>query len=108
MAIDNARLYEELREHAASLAVVNKELDRVSRAKSELIVNLSHEIKTPLTAIQGYVDLLKSGLIDPHKTAAVLAKVHDRSRHLSRLAERLIAFFALDSASRNFTANRSR
>jgi signal transduction histidine kinase len=102
LAIDNTRLFEDLRAHAGRLAALNAQLDRVNQAKSELIVNLSHEIKTPLTTIQGYVELLRTGLISPLKVPEVLAKVQERSRHLSRLAERLIAFFALDSGSAKF------
>ncbi len=97
LAIDNASLFDQLRRHAQELSALNRQLKHISQAKSELIVNLSHELKTPLTAIQGYVDLLKSGLIEEDKVSDILAKVHERSRHLSRLTERLVSFFALDS-----------
>ncbi|MDP8225095.1 MAG: GAF domain-containing protein [Candidatus Lernaella stagnicola] len=102
LAIDNASLFEQLLRHADELAGLNEQLKRISQAKSELIVNLSHELKTPLTAIQGYVDLLRCGMIDPGKVSAVLEKVHERGRHLSRLAERLVSYFALDSGLAKF------
>ena len=97
LAIDNASLLDQLRRHAAELASLNKRLADINRAKSELIVNLSHEIKTPLTAIQGYVDLMQSGFVEPGKVPDMLDKVRNRSRHLSRLTERMITFFTLDS-----------
>lgn len=97
LAIDNTWMYERLNQHANQLAELNKQLRGISQAKSELIVNLSHELKTPLTAIQGYIDLLRSGVIGAERVPEILAKVHDRTRHLGRLAGRLITYFALDS-----------
>ena len=97
LAIDNTWMYDRLNQHAGQLAELNKRLRAISQAKSELIVNLSHELKTPLTAIQGYVDLLRSGVVAAERIPEILAKVHDRTRNLGRLAGRLITFFALDS-----------
>jgi signal transduction histidine kinase len=102
LAIDNTRLFEDLRQNAGRLGALNQKLRQIGKAKSELIVNLSHEIKTPLTAIQGYVDLLRAGLVEPRRTAEILGKVHERSQHLARLAERLIIFFTLDSGLAGF------
>jgi signal transduction histidine kinase len=102
LAIDNASLFETLLGRTRDLEHLNEQLRRISQAKSELIVNLTHEIKTPLTAIQGYIDLLRSGMVEKEKLPGVLEKVHERSRHLSRLAERLVTFFALDSGLATF------
>lgn len=102
LAIDNARLFEELRRRADELTTLNERLRHFNQAKSELIVNLSHEFKTPLTAIQGYLDLLQSGLVPPDKTNEILARVGNRSRHLNRLTERLLTYFALDSKLAQF------
>jgi len=102
LAIDNARLFDELRRRADELAILNERLRHFNQAKSELIVNLSHEFKTPLTAIQGYLDLLQSGLVSPDKTPEILSRVTNRSRHLNRLTERLLTYFALDSKLAQF------
>jgi len=69
IAIENARLYEELRGHSEELEAkvaerthelqtVNRELELASRHKSEFLANMSHELRTPLHAMAGYADLL--------------------------------------------------
>lgn len=100
LAIENARLFADLQSKAASLEQAYNELKRINLAKTQLIVNLSHEIKTPLTAIIGYVDLLLSGTEDiSEKTQRSLEKISTRGRHLNRLAERIITYFALQTKS---------
>jgi signal transduction histidine kinase len=61
MAIENARLFEELQERATSLAEAYEELKEFDRMKDELVQNISHELRTPLTFVRGYVDLLLGG-----------------------------------------------
>ncbi len=63
VAIDNARLYENLKERADKLAQAYAELQEASRLKSEFVQNVSHELRTPLTFIRGYVDLLLDGML---------------------------------------------
>ena len=103
LAIDNARLVADLQSKAESLEKAYNDLKHVNKAKTELIINLSHEIKTPLTAILGYVDLMLSDPgDDPEKARSFLGKISTRSRHLNRLAERIITFFALQTGSVNW------
>ncbi len=106
LAIDNARAYDNLRRQTRHLEDLNTRLAHLSRAKSELIVNLSHELKTPLTAIQGYVDLLRAGLAEPGRYEEILRKVHERSLHIGHLADRMIGYFALESRLAEFHRER--
>jgi len=61
VAIENARLYQELKERAARLEQAYAELQALDRLKDELVQNVSHELRTPLTFIKGYVELLCDG-----------------------------------------------
>lgn len=61
VAIDNARLYNDLRNRARQLEVVNQELREADRLKDEMIQNVSHELRTPLMHINGYLDMILSG-----------------------------------------------
>jgi GAF domain-containing protein/two-component sensor histidine kinase len=65
VAIENARLYQELKERAARLEQAYAELQALDRLKDELVQNVSHELRTPLTFIKGYVDLLRDGEMGP-------------------------------------------
>lgn len=72
------------------------------RMKTELITNVSHDLKTPLTAIITYVDLLKSEE-DPQKRKEYLAVLERKSQRLKVLIEDL--FEISKAASRNVTMN---
>jgi signal transduction histidine kinase len=61
VAIENARLFNELQERATSLAKAYDDLKELDRMKDELVQNVSHQLRTPLTFVRGYVDLLLRG-----------------------------------------------
>jgi signal transduction histidine kinase len=69
IAIENARLYEQVRQHTAelenlvaertrALQEANRQLEAVSRHKSEFLANMSHELRTPMNAIIGFTRLV--------------------------------------------------
>jgi signal transduction histidine kinase len=60
-AIQNARLYQQVRHHADELAATVVRLRELDRLKNEFIQNVSHELRTPLAVIQGYAALLEAG-----------------------------------------------
>ena len=60
------------------------------RLKTELITNVSHDIKTPLTSIINYVNLLKKEDITTEKAAEYLAILDSKSQRLKKLTEDLV------------------
>ena len=58
MSMDNARLFLDLEQKAEALREAHEELVRLDKDKTELILNLSHELKTPLTSIIGFASLI--------------------------------------------------
>ena len=62
----------------------------VRRLKAELITNVSHDIKTPLTSIINYTDLLKNEKIDNKKANEYIEILYSKSQRLKRLTEDLI------------------
>ena len=60
------------------------------RLKAELITNVSHDIKTPLTSIINYSDLLKNEKIDNTKAKEYIDILYNKSQRLKRLTEDLI------------------
>lgn len=68
------------------------------RLKTDLITNVSHDLKTPLTAIITYVDLLKDENITPEERASYISTLEMKSQRLKHLIEDL---FEVSKASSN-------
>ncbi len=83
---------EELQIMADRLAVSNDELRKLDNAKTEFISIASHQLRTPLTAIKGFVSLLLEGAygeINPEAREAI-NKIHLSGERLIRLVEDLL------------------
>jgi signal transduction histidine kinase len=81
---------------------LNKSIDKAiksERMKGELITNVSHDLKTPLTSIINYVDLLDNENISDEKRKTYLGILKERSQRLKVLIEDL--FEASKAASGN-------
>ena len=95
--IDTRGLYGEMKEHAEDLnhireginAAVNERM-KSEHFKSELITNVSHDIKTPLTSIVNYVDLLAKEELPDEKTREYVAVLSRQSARLKKLLDDLI------------------
>ncbi|MFZ1401038.1 MAG: GAF domain-containing protein [Candidatus Promineifilaceae bacterium] len=101
VAIANARLFEELEERAAELAIAYEELKESDRLKDELVQNVSHELRTPLTFVKGYVDLLMDGdkgLLTPEQQE-YLQIVSDKTDDITRIIEDIITLQRIDSGN---------
>ncbi len=93
IAIENATLYERLKERAIALERAYEEISELSRFKSELLQNVSHELRSPLTFIKGYVELMREGYmgsLTPEQTEA-LEVVSEKADLMTRLVEDMIA-----------------
>lgn len=94
--LDTEKMYFDVKRHAEDLNAIgvgmNKAVEqrmKSERLKTELITNVSHDIKTPLTSIVNYVDLLKKEELPP--TAGEYLAVLDRqANRLKKLTEDLV------------------
>jgi signal transduction histidine kinase len=87
LALENARTYGQVRQQAEALTQANTELARVTQAKTDFINGLSHELRSPLTAIIGFAEILQTEHTGPlNETQAHYAQTIWRSsQHLVRL-----------------------
>ena len=74
------------------------------RFKTELITNVSHDLKTPLTSIVSYVDLLKKENIESEKAQEYIEVIDRQSKKLKKLTEDLVE--ASKASSGAVTVNR--
>src|SRR6516162_2588188 len=61
IAIENARLFEEVQARTRELAKTVEDLEVASQHKNQFVANMSHELRTPLAAILGYAELIQEG-----------------------------------------------
>lgn len=96
LALEKAQLYEQLRHHAAklearvaertqALAEANIRLTELDRLKSKFISDISHELRTPITNINVYLDLLERGR--PEKRTDYWRVLREQTARLTDLIE---------------------
>ena len=74
------------------------ELRRLERVRRDFVANVSHEFKTPLTAIQGFAEtLLTGGLDDPQNRQRFLEIIRDHARRLARLTDDLLKLSLIEA-----------
>ena len=90
-------LFGEAKRHAEDLNRIRSGISRAvderlrsERMKTELITNVSHDIKTPLTSIVSYVDLLSKEEIDNEKAREYIAVLQRQSARLKKLTDDLV------------------
>lgn len=111
--INTAKMYRDLKEHAEALndlgSAIGSAVDermKSERFKTELITNVSHDLKTPLTSIINYVDLLKKEEVDSPKAAKYIEVLDRKSQRLKKLTEDLVE--ASKASTGTLTVNRER
>jgi len=74
------------------------ELRKLERVRRDFVANVSHEFKTPLTAIQGFAETLLGGAIDdPQNRLRFLEIILEHSRRLARLTDDLLKLSKMDA-----------
>ena len=81
---------ENLNSVSDGLAIAVEERMKSERFKTELITNVSHDIKTPLTSIINYVDLMQKEEVDNIKIVEYLEVLERQSKRLKKLLEDLL------------------
>ena len=76
-----------------------KETLKSERLKADLITNVSHDIKTPLTSIINYVDLLKRENIENEKAKDYIRVLDEKSQRLKQLTEDLVEASKISSGN---------
>ena len=74
------------------------DLRKLERVRRDFIANVSHEFKTPLTAIQGFAETLLAGAVDdPQNRGRFLGIILEHARRLARLTDDLLKLSKMDA-----------
>lgn len=89
------RDFEEMRLRLRETTVEKQEYDRKSK---ELISNISHDLKTPITAIKGYVEGIMDGVADtPEKMERYIRTIYNKANEMDMLINELTLYSKIDS-----------
>lgn len=94
---------DEIGELATSFNLMTNTLSSLEGMRKSFVANVSHELKTPMTTIGGFIDGILDGTIDPEKHKYYLGIVSDEVKRLSRLVESMLSMSKLESGE--FTMN---
>ncbi|MCF0123185.1 MAG: histidine kinase [Ruminiclostridium sp.] len=84
---------------AVLLIVDVTEREERENLRREFSANVSHELKTPLTAISGFAELMKEGLVGPDKMKEFAGDIYRESRQLVSLVEDIMKLSQLDEGA---------
>ncbi|WP_438432999.1 sensor histidine kinase [Gorillibacterium sp. sgz500922] len=88
---------DEIGQLAAHFARMSRELERAETARQQFVANVSHEIQSPLTSIQGFAQVLaESDELPPEERKHYAEVIAQESRRLSRLGKELLTLSAVE------------
>ena len=96
--LDN-NVYEELAPLLTEIDRHNKEKEKTVTMRKEFSANVSHELKTPLTSISGYAEIMKNGLVRPEDMHIFAERIYKEAKRLITLVEDIIKLSKLDEES---------
>ena len=77
-------------------------LDNLEKMRNSFLASVSHDLRTPMTTISGFIDGINSGAIPPEKHEHYLGVISAEVHRLSRLVSQLLDISRLESGDRKF------
>ena len=99
---------EQITELALAFNNMASSLQKSEYSRQEFVANISHELKTPMTTIGGYIDGMRDGTIPPERHSYYMALVSEETKRLSRLVRSMLDIARLQSEGGISMENMSR
>lgn len=97
--MEDVETYEELTPFVETIRSQHEAIMESAQMRQEFTANVSHELKTPLTAISGYSELIENGMADEQDIARFAAGIHKNAKRLLTLINDTIRLSELDATS---------
>lgn len=94
--IDNVKVYDELKPLVDALKQEKEKQKALDKQKKQFTANVSHELKTPLTSIAGYAELIEAGIAKEPDIKPFAATIRKQALRLVTLSEDIIQLSQLD------------
>lgn len=98
MLVDENNVYEEIRPFVNTIKEQHVNIINNAQLRQEFTANVSHELKTPLTAISGYAELIGNGMTGKEDTIRFSKEIHSNANRLLSLINDIIKLSELDEA----------
>ena len=92
----NDQIMKKNRQTALQLEKLKLDHEKQDKRRREFTANVSHELKTPLTSISGYAEIMRDGMVKPEDIQRFSGKIYDESRRLITLVGDIIKLSQLD------------
>lgn len=106
MLVDENNVYEEIRPFVNTIKEQHINIINNAQLRQEFTANVSHELKTPLTAISGYAELIGNGMTGKEDTIRFSNEIHSNANRLLSLINDIIKLSELDEADHQMEMER--
>lgn len=106
MLVDENNVYEEIRPFVNTIKEQHVNTINNAQLRQEFTANVSHELKTPLTAISGYAELIGNGMTGKEDTIRFSNEIHSNANRLLSLINDIIKLSELDEADHQMEMER--
>ena len=100
--VDEVKQNSEVSELAKAFNNMADSLESLEKMRNSFLANISHDLRTPMTTISGFIDGINSGAIPPEKHEYYLGVISAEVHRLSRLVSQLLDVSRLESGERKF------
>lgn len=94
--IDKVAVYKELMPFITLIKQQHEDILKSAKIRQEFTANVSHELKTPLTSISGYSELIENGMASENDTRRFAGEIHSNSKRLLTLINDILKLSELD------------
>jgi len=95
--LDEKSIAKEIQEIAVNFNVMVKELSNTETLRNDFVSNVSHEFKTPLSAIEGYTTLLQDETLTRQEQQAYINRILENTGRLTRLTQSILSLSQLEN-----------
>lgn len=97
--VDRGKIDAEFVPFVDALVSYKQQLARVDKLKKQFTANVSHELKTPMTSISGYAEMLESGIVKTEDVQKIGHVIHKEAKRLINISNDIIQLSQLEDSA---------